>query len=633
MYPESETRCDVPARRAPHAPRLLRPRLAGVTSTLLAGAALLAGCSESSDDVMAPVVITPVLVATVGVAGGTLELPGELALEFAAGALTGDTEITISEVSAGPSGRVGKVFELEPDGLTFDAAVTLRLRIPVDEMPDGSLPEEIRLSTNQGAGWEDSPGATVSSVRASAADDAQWELEAPLAHFSSYTMVLLSETQVLYGTFGLDPTEAYGFGKNGVVASFDGAAVTAVPSGLSATLIDGWGVSSQDLLVVGQFGGEGRIWRGSTGSLAPEPVGGRTTTGVFLRGIDGDDALVIAVGGGGCLFENDGSGFFEPFDPVVSTNTRDLLGVKCFGGGEAIAVGTDVVLARTGGAWQTMDTSSITANRLFLRAVWGSSSTDVYMAGFERTSAGIEGRVYHYTGAWPPSDVGSLPGAPGRLHGVWGDADDLYVVGERNVLYHRDATGAWLDETPCSETTTTFYDVWATDVDAVTVVGIASAPAGNEAAFIFPGSGCDTIDAGGGGGGDGSSDDGSLFFTGRLDASGAGLFGRVEIDVTAYESIGAFAYRNGKLEATGGASSGSQTIVLDTTFDQLTLRSCGGWVKEIRFSNTSGVEVAVVDFPADPGALCGTPFAESGITIVPGDDPSCSICDVFWSED
>jgi hypothetical protein len=63
---------------------------------------------------------------TIGSDGGTITL-GSIEVEFDDGALTEDTDVTITRASGGdvPAGHIGPAYELQPDDVTFAAAVTI----------------------------------------------------------------------------------------------------------------------------------------------------------------------------------------------------------------------------------------------------------------------------------------------------------------------------------------------------------------------------------------------------------------------------------------------------------------------------------------------------------------------------
>ena len=75
-----------------------------------------------------------------------------------------------------------------------------------------------------------------------------------------------------------------------------------------------------------------------------------------------------------------------------------------------------------------------------LRAIWGSSNTDVFAVGADLAVYPTEGIVLHYDGAsWHRMDSGTVSG----FVGVWGSsASDVFVAGDSGAILHYDGA-AW----------------------------------------------------------------------------------------------------------------------------------------------------------------------------------------------
>jgi len=93
-------------------------------------------------------------------------------------------------------------------------------------------------------------------------------------------------------------------------------------------------------------------------------------------------------------------------------------------------------------------------------AVWGTSSSDVYVVGGG-------GTILHYDGnAWSEMATGN-----GNVMAVWGtSSSDVYVVGGRSTILHYDGT-EWTEMT--SGTTASLSAVWGTSSSDVYAVGFA----------------------------------------------------------------------------------------------------------------------------------------------------------------
>lgn len=91
--------------------------------------------------------------ATVGVTGGTLSsLDGRLTVTVPAGALAGDTSMTIQPITnvGQGQGSVGPAYRLLPEGQTFLSAVTVSYVYTAEELA-GSAPEALGLSYQSAA--------------------------------------------------------------------------------------------------------------------------------------------------------------------------------------------------------------------------------------------------------------------------------------------------------------------------------------------------------------------------------------------------------------------------------------------------------------------------------------------------
>lgn len=161
---------------------------------LLLGSVLLASCGGGdkgtgpSTSWPAPTAtgagapLGPVVTATIGAAGGTLQSDdGAIRLDIPAGALGGDTEIGIQRISALSPGAVGDAIRLTPHGLQFTAPVTIRM--PYDSaMIEGTAPEFLTIVTQQPDGtWLLLPASDV------LLDTLTRTLVTQTTHFSDYS--------------------------------------------------------------------------------------------------------------------------------------------------------------------------------------------------------------------------------------------------------------------------------------------------------------------------------------------------------------------------------------------------------------------------------------------------------------
>ena len=136
-----------------------------------------------------------------------------------------------------------------------------------------------------------------------------------------------------------------------------------------------WGKGAKDVYAVGEAnatGSPGAIWHYDGTSWTADSS--FTATTGSLRGIWGTTGLTVAVGAGGSIVANTGSGW----STMTSPTTQDLADVWGSGSKDVFAAGASgTVLHYDGTSWSAMH-SGTTAN---LGGVWGASAKDVYAVG------------------------------------------------------------------------------------------------------------------------------------------------------------------------------------------------------------------------------------------------------------
>jgi len=208
--------------------------------------------------------------------------------------------------------------------------------------------------------------------------------------------------------------------------------------------------------------------------------------------VSGDDDVWV---GGSSLWHFDGAEWTE-FPPPVATAIVDFWG---FASDDVWAVGDSNVFHWDGSSWTDMpgnetypfealaviwgtDSSNLwiansdnskvyswngsTWNRVTLQFVfaysmWGSSTTDIWLAGV--TDA------YHWDGAmWSRYEPPGFEGDPGGANGMWGfAADDIWAVGGRATIAHYDGN-TWVEDLDADGS---LNDVWGAAPDDVYAVG------------------------------------------------------------------------------------------------------------------------------------------------------------------
>jgi len=242
----------------------------------------------------------------------------------------------------------------------------------------------------------------------------------------------------LRGVWSSGPSNVWVVGAGGTVAHYDGKAWTAVPvvtnpnysfysvasTGPSDIVIGG------SLMTSGTTGAqaEGAIfsYNGSAWTQVATPV--RTVRDVWLAGATSGRA----VGDAGLLYYRSGTSWLG----ADLTNSGKVYWSAWSTGSTEYIVGTGgfIGLASPGTtSVQPVTPPSPTANTLV--SVFGTSSTDVWAAGYGCTLA-------HYDGTWTvPSP--SCASTNIILNGVWGSApNDYWAVGDSSTILHYNGT-AW----------------------------------------------------------------------------------------------------------------------------------------------------------------------------------------------
>jgi hypothetical protein len=290
--------------------------------------------------------------------------------------------------------------------------------------------------------------ADVGNVFAVGELDTPRRVASVITHYdgNGWTQQLDQTNLELQGVWGSSVADVYAVGFDFLepiarVLHFDGTRWTEIPGFASLdgaeafTLASVWGSSASDVFAVG---------------------------GAF----DGQFDLSL-------IFHYDGSGWQRmqvPGDVLPSLN--DVWGSSA---SDVWAVGRDevpepsngVILHYDGATW----TPVFQHENLVPNAVWGSSPTNVFVAGFQvrETPSGeftVTGTIWHYDGtAWTPMTLPSTA----ILNEIWGTSPtDVFAVGEDGVVLHFDGS-AWTVTTP---TKNALLGVWGTSPGDVFATGV-----------------------------------------------------------------------------------------------------------------------------------------------------------------
>jgi len=214
----------------------------------------------------------------VGAGGGTIvALGGDVVLIVEAGALTKDVDLTVFPTTAPASvGLVeGSIFDLGPDGITFDPPSTLKLRYD-DAVLGGVAEANLTLLTKKDGLWEQLPGAVV--------DASANTVTAAIDGFSQKATGEVVE-KVVYTEEAKDPVKAG-----------DTKQLKAETHGASGKVLSDRKITykSSDPAIA-EVDATGKVTAKRPGKVTiTAESGGKTTTTVVV--VDGPDLVVSSVG-------------------------------------------------------------------------------------------------------------------------------------------------------------------------------------------------------------------------------------------------------------------------------------------------------------------------------------------------
>ncbi len=243
----------------------------------------------------------------------------------------------------------------------------------------------------------------------------------------------------IYGIWGLDPSNVYAVGQNGLLAYYNGTSwsTTTITPGASFSAV--WARSTSDVYVSGLYGS---VWRYNgtswqlirTGSVTDSvfAIGGTAST-TFIVGSTYSGSLQ-----GPLLEQYDGSIWTQAAAAYVSPYYR----VVAASGSHVYVVGeVGAILHYDGATWQEVSQRVAVSD---LTAAWGSGPNDIFAVGLRNQYAAYNSpveTVLHYNGsAW--SNIAPV-GYPIDYKDVWGSApNDVYAVGNpfthNTVVMHYD---------------------------------------------------------------------------------------------------------------------------------------------------------------------------------------------------
>ena len=198
--------------------------------------------------------------------------------------------------------------------------------------------------------------------------------------------------------------------------------------------------------------------------------------GKAFTAIDGtSDTNVFATSENGKIWQYDGSSWANMPNTGQGSNT-DLFDVAATGS-TGFAVGASGAIRQLSGSkWSKMN--SPTSDDIY--GVWAASSSEVYIGG-------ANGNIYAYNGSSWSNQTSAANTNGDDIVDVWGDADTVYAVDSKGVLYRYDRnTSAWLVKNTACTIGDDFRGIWGDTTGDLYLVA-------KEFMYRFDGSSCSQI--------------------------------------------------------------------------------------------------------------------------------------------
>ena len=266
----------------------------------------------------------------------------------------------------------------------------------------------------------------------------------------------------LYGIFGLSDDNIYVVGDNGSFGHFDGDYWVRVPTKSRRTLRGVWAHSPSKVFAVGY---DGLILHYDGSEVEQVPI----QTSYEFYGVWGFSASdVYAIGSGYDVYHYDGTEWtsikhwtddYRYFEGIWGTSPTNIYAV----GGYDIYGVSDYegrIVRFNGTDWNEVDTGLDLAG-VTLRAVWGSSSSDIYVVG-DYQSSQSRNIVLHYNGStWSVVEDDLWDGSSYYFYSVWGrNSNDVYIGNSSDRVFYYDGT-SWEDITDYNVVDGDIYGLWA----------------------------------------------------------------------------------------------------------------------------------------------------------------------------
>jgi hypothetical protein len=331
----------------------------------------------------------------------------------------------------------------------------------------------------------------------------------PAEAADSWVTLPSGTTEDLKSVWGSSCNDVFAVGMNGTILHYNGNTWTAMNSGTSMGLNGIWGSSANNVFAVGWSGTilhyNGTSWSTMTNNVSTDLSGvwgnapnsvfavgamqtllhwdGNTWTPITTPALEANFAAVwgtaynnvYIVGSQGDIYHFDGTSLTQ----MTSNTGNDLL---CIWGGAANDIWAAGILQSSkvhynGTSW----TGGGMPNLEYYRGLWGTSTSNVYLAGNAMMGAGF---IDRYNGS---SWLGVTIPPCGHLNGIWGSgSNDIFAIGNGGAILHTGGCGGATSASVSTTLGTVNLNIDAGSISNAAWVPTSNIRCSNPSGYNFP---------------------------------------------------------------------------------------------------------------------------------------------------
>jgi cysteine-rich repeat protein len=274
--------------------------------------------------------------------------------------------------------------------------------------------------------------------------------------FNYWNREKIGVTGHIYKVWGDGTGKLYAAGSGGTVVYHDSDRWSQLNTGSDSDLRGIWASSTNNIFVAGT---NGQFHHFNSGAWS-SPT---TATTSDFNAVWGSSAVnVLFAGQGGEVYRYNGSLIsVESGVPIFGDTIFDIWGLDS----EHIYIVGDfpAVISYDGTQWSS-DSLPMAMGDV-LHGIWGNSWNNLYVAGEKNDDSGF---LYHFNGSlWQEVNMGfsNMEG----IYSMWGNGDDLYLLGKGGTLYTY-TDGSW--KAHGNPHGGTFTSIWGTSMDNLYLSGL-----------------------------------------------------------------------------------------------------------------------------------------------------------------